>query len=248
MARASRRSNARVLRLDEPRRLHGGLLRRPRHSLRGRAQRAEQRSAPRDAGRASGRGRSTSSSPSTCSTKVSTCREIDTVLMLRPTESPIVFMQQLGRGLRTMEGKERLAVVDFIGNHRSFLLQATHAAEPRDANGAVEREGRGRAGVRRVRAAGRLLGRRTSSSVVDMLRELSRASARSGLEEYCRSYYEEEGRAAIGDPGVPRRLQPLRPCARGTVAGTASSTTSACCQSASRRSSATWGTCSPASR
>ena len=33
---------------------------------------------------------------------------IDTVLMLRPTESQILFLQQLGRGLRRAEGKERL--------------------------------------------------------------------------------------------------------------------------------------------
>ena len=48
--------------------------------------------------------------------------EIDTVLMLRPTDSPIVFLQQLGRGLRSSDGKPELRVVDFIGNHRSFLI------------------------------------------------------------------------------------------------------------------------------
>lgn len=47
---------------------------------------------------------------------------LDTVLMLRPTESPVVFLQQLGRGLRIAEGKEHLDVVDFVGNHRAFLL------------------------------------------------------------------------------------------------------------------------------
>jgi superfamily II DNA or RNA helicase/diadenosine tetraphosphate (Ap4A) HIT family hydrolase len=47
--------------------------------------------------------------------------EINTVLMLRPTVSPVVFLQQLGRGLRRAEGKPHLTVVDFIGNHRSFL-------------------------------------------------------------------------------------------------------------------------------
>ena len=44
--------------------------------------------------------------------------DIDTVLMLRPTESPIVFLQQFGRGLRTQEGEGALTVIDFIGNHR----------------------------------------------------------------------------------------------------------------------------------
>lgn len=46
---------------------------------------------------------------------------VDTVLMLRPSESPVIFMQQLGRGLRLSEGKDHLRVIDFIGNHRSFL-------------------------------------------------------------------------------------------------------------------------------
>jgi hypothetical protein len=46
---------------------------------------------------------------------------IDTVLMLRPTESKILFLQQLGRGLRLASGKDQLVVIDFIGNHHSFL-------------------------------------------------------------------------------------------------------------------------------
>jgi superfamily II DNA or RNA helicase/diadenosine tetraphosphate (Ap4A) HIT family hydrolase len=46
---------------------------------------------------------------------------VDRVVMLRPTESPVVFLQQLGRGLRVAEGKERLTVIDFVGNHRVFL-------------------------------------------------------------------------------------------------------------------------------
>lgn len=46
---------------------------------------------------------------------------IDTVLMLRPTESKILFLQQLGRGLRLHDNKEKLVVIDFIGNHISFF-------------------------------------------------------------------------------------------------------------------------------
>jgi superfamily II DNA or RNA helicase/SOS-response transcriptional repressor LexA len=46
---------------------------------------------------------------------------IDTVMLLRPTESKILFLQQIGRGLRKAEGKERLVILDFIGNHQSFL-------------------------------------------------------------------------------------------------------------------------------
>ncbi|MEI2638752.1 MAG: DEAD/DEAH box helicase family protein [Microthrixaceae bacterium] len=54
---------------------------------------------------------------------------VDSVFMLRPTESPVVFYQQLGRGLRRAEGKERLEVIDLVGNHRSFLLKARLLAE-----------------------------------------------------------------------------------------------------------------------
>lgn len=48
---------------------------------------------------------------------------IDTVMMLRPTESPIVWLQQFGRGLRKL-GDKTLTVIDYIGNHRSFLMKA----------------------------------------------------------------------------------------------------------------------------
>lgn len=48
---------------------------------------------------------------------------LDTVMMLRPTESRIVWLQQFGRGLRTAPGKDALTVVDYIGNHRTFLLK-----------------------------------------------------------------------------------------------------------------------------
>jgi len=46
---------------------------------------------------------------------------LDTVMMLRPTESKILFLQQLGRGLRKFDAKSHLTVLDFIGNHHSFL-------------------------------------------------------------------------------------------------------------------------------
>jgi superfamily II DNA or RNA helicase len=47
---------------------------------------------------------------------------VDRVVMLRPTESPVIFFQQLGRGLRRAgDDKDRLTVIDFVGNHRMFL-------------------------------------------------------------------------------------------------------------------------------
>lgn len=49
--------------------------------------------------------------------------EINQVIMLRPTESPIVFIQQLGRGLRKAEEKEYVVVLDFIGNYgNNFMI------------------------------------------------------------------------------------------------------------------------------
>lgn len=43
---------------------------------------------------------------------------IDMVLFLRPTESPTIFLQQLGRGLRKYTDKKYLTVLDFIGNYK----------------------------------------------------------------------------------------------------------------------------------
>ena len=51
---------------------------------------------------------------------------VDRVVMLRPTESKVVFLQQLGRGLRASEGKSRLLVIDFVGNHRVFAQRMIH--------------------------------------------------------------------------------------------------------------------------
>ena len=48
--------------------------------------------------------------------------EVNQVIMLRPTESPIVFIQQLGRGLRKAEGKEFVVILDFIGNYNNNFM------------------------------------------------------------------------------------------------------------------------------
>lgn len=47
---------------------------------------------------------------------------INQIIMLRRTESPIVFIQQLGRGLRKLDGKEYTLVLDFIGNYQQNYL------------------------------------------------------------------------------------------------------------------------------
>lgn len=43
---------------------------------------------------------------------------VDTLLLLRPTDSPTLFLQQLGRGLRLSSGKTVCTVLDFVGHHR----------------------------------------------------------------------------------------------------------------------------------
>ncbi|WP_312888770.1 DEAD/DEAH box helicase family protein [Clostridium bowmanii] len=48
--------------------------------------------------------------------------EIDMILLLRPTESPTIFLQQLGRGLRKYKEKKYLNVLDFIGNYKKANL------------------------------------------------------------------------------------------------------------------------------
>ena len=49
-------------------------------------------------------------------------KSINQIIMLRPTQSALIFVQQLGRGLRKNEGKEYLTVIDFIGNYQSNYL------------------------------------------------------------------------------------------------------------------------------
>ena len=48
--------------------------------------------------------------------------EVNQVIMLRPTQSPIVFIQQLGRGLRKAMGKEYVVILDFIGNYTNNFM------------------------------------------------------------------------------------------------------------------------------
>ena len=48
--------------------------------------------------------------------------EVNQIIMLRATESPVIFVQQLGRGLRKAENKDFLVVLDFIGNYRNNYM------------------------------------------------------------------------------------------------------------------------------
>jgi superfamily II DNA or RNA helicase/HKD family nuclease len=44
---------------------------------------------------------------------------VDTLLLLRPTQSPVLFQQQIGRGLRLSPGKESCLILDFVGQQRA---------------------------------------------------------------------------------------------------------------------------------
>ncbi|MCF0237508.1 MAG: DEAD/DEAH box helicase [Sphaerochaetaceae bacterium] len=48
--------------------------------------------------------------------------EINQIILLRPTQSPVIFVQQLGRGLRRHEDKEYVVILDFIGNYTNNFM------------------------------------------------------------------------------------------------------------------------------
>ncbi len=67
--------------------------------------------------------------------------EINTVLFLRPTESLTVFLQQLGRGLRLVAGKDCLTVLDFIGQaNKKYRFDEKFAALLANTTHSVQRE------------------------------------------------------------------------------------------------------------
>ena len=104
----------------------------------------------------------------------------------------MVFLQQLGRGLRRTAGKDALVVIDFIGNHRSFLLK------PRTLLGATTGMRPSNAAVISAMRSGQFelpAGCSATFDVeaVDVLARLARIGHVAQLEEFCRSYAAEEG-------------------------------------------------------
>jgi superfamily II DNA or RNA helicase/diadenosine tetraphosphate (Ap4A) HIT family hydrolase len=119
---------------------------------------------------------------------------LETVLMLRPTESPVVFLQQLGRGLRKAPRKEYLTVVDMIGNHRSFLLKP-RALLALTSDKAVSTA----AALKAMRSGDFGLPEgcsvEFSLEAIDLLAKLGgRGMAQLALEDWCRTYVDENGR------------------------------------------------------
>jgi superfamily II DNA or RNA helicase len=116
---------------------------------------------------------------------------VDTILMLRPTESRIVWLQQFGRGLRFLPGKT-LTVIDYIGNHRSFLLK------PRTLLGLGTEDGLLRAALRAIKEGTYELPRGCSVTyeleAQDIIEQLLRPSRpEEALEAYYRAFEESTG-------------------------------------------------------
>jgi superfamily II DNA or RNA helicase/HKD family nuclease len=66
---------------------------------------------------------------------------VDTVLLLRPTQSATVFAQQLGRGLRLSEDKPGLTVIDLVGQqHKRFRFEDRLRAIVDESNGSMRRQ------------------------------------------------------------------------------------------------------------
>ena len=67
--------------------------------------------------------------------------DVDTLLLLRPTQSATVFLQQLGRGLRRTPDKPVLTVLDFIGQQRrEFRFDLKYRALTGTTRAALERQ------------------------------------------------------------------------------------------------------------
>ncbi len=141
--------------------------------------------------------------------------EVQTVLMLRPTDSPVIFLQQLGRGLRRATGKPALQVIDFVGNHHSFLTK------PRTLLSLGGRTPQNREVLEALQGGDFELP--TGCSVdfdleaVEILSRLSSPSRSQAkrLEEFCRNYESENGirptaAQAFSSVGVKTSTKPVR--------------------------------------
>ena len=141
--------------------------------------------------------------------------EVETVLMLRPTDSPVVFLQQLGRGLRKTAGKAALRVIDFVGNHHSFLTK------PRTLLSLGGRTPQNKEVLEALQSGDFELPPGCSVDfdleAVEILSRLSSPSTSEAkrLEEFCRNYESENGirptaAQAFSSVGVKTSTKPVR--------------------------------------
>lgn len=121
--------------------------------------------------------------------------DIDAVLMLRPTESPVIFLQQIGRGLRVNRERDKpfLTVVDVVGNHRAFLSKL-------DALRVLLEDGRDRIAILRALREGSLA--MPEGSSIDLAVE-----AIEMLEILCAREFERASRADVLAMTPPLRLK-----------------------------------------
>ncbi len=142
--------------------------------------------------------------------------EVDTILLLRPTESLTVFLQQLGRGLRLHEDKECLTVLDFIGQaHQNFSFESRFRALQGQTSNRLDAELED--GFPRLPAGCVIaLERIATKYVLDNIRQAT-AYNRNRLVRRIKSYTDETDREiSLGDFLEYHRLSPDEVYRRGT--------------------------------
>jgi len=145
---------------------------------------------------------------------------VDTVLMLRPTESRIVWLQQLGRGLRRHGQHKRLKVIDYVGNHRIFVRHLETLMQLQDARSSAARLAIGQ--LRESGGVQELPGGCTVTYELEALDNLERAIGTSrkedAFEDWANGFVALHGRrphavesyhAGFDPPALPSKLKPF---------------------------------------
>ena len=133
-------TSTRVLRLGRARRVHGERAHRARNPSRARLRRLTRRRSP---ARSAAAPRAVRNVLCTCDlyNEGVNLPFVDTLLLLRPTTSAALFMQQIGRGLRLFDGKSSCLILDFIGQHRAeFRFDGIYSAITGVPRGRLERD------------------------------------------------------------------------------------------------------------
>ncbi|MFM8172674.1 MAG: DEAD/DEAH box helicase, partial [Pirellulaceae bacterium] len=130
---------------------------------------------------------------------------VDRIVMLRPTESKVLFLQQLGRGLRSSPGKSRLLVIDFVGNHRIFAQRLVHLLSLGGQDSTPTTLRQWLDGQPPILPAGCLLD--VELEAQDLLRQFLPRGASASLEVY-RSMREELGRRPLASELQVRGVLP----------------------------------------
>lgn len=140
--------------------------------------------------------------------------DVNVVVLLRPTESKIVFMQQIGRGLRLPERshKPRLWILDFIGNHDSFLRkpQALMSLLGKE----LSREAATRMVIERKYEEPAGCSVEIDTEVIEVLHSLSKSSADDTMFEAFMHFREMNGRRPRLAELVAEGIQGRKPAVR----------------------------------